>query len=280
MPAHVTRELARACATLNTVSRPRRSCFLGAALLLVACGRSASADTREGAASATKLGAPPAASQADGTPIVHDLRPFSSSRGKGTLHRFRVPLARARVCFVDLHYQTALINKLGDHRLIINGGYWAYQGSARKIQGLLVVDGKQLAPRASNLNGGVLEVRAGKGRLLASDQSLDSTGATLAIQCNPRLVERGRVIPKLESARLAARTALCLRSDGTILDAYLTHDDTRITLAELGEFLRREGCEFALNLDGGPSTAAAYRDAGGLLTIGLGEALPYGLAFD
>jgi hypothetical protein len=88
------------------------------------------------------------------------------------------------------------------------------------------------------------------------------------------------VIPKLESARLAARTALCLRDEGSVLDAYLTHDDTRTTLSELGTFLVQEGCQFALNLDGGPSTAAAFRDGERLLTIGLGEALPYGLAFD
>jgi exopolysaccharide biosynthesis protein len=203
-----------------------------------------------------------------------------SARGQGTLHRFRIPLARARVSFVDLHYKTALINILGDHRLLINGGYWAYQGSVKKIQGLLVVNGVQLAPRANNLSGGVLEIRDGKARLLASDRALDPSGATLAIQCNPRLVDQGRVIPKLEAARLAARTALCLRDDGTTLDAYLTHDDTRTSLAELGAFLVEEGCQFALNLDGGPSTAAAFRDGESLLTIGLGEALPYGLAFD
>jgi uncharacterized protein YigE (DUF2233 family) len=143
----------------------------------------------------------------------------------------------------------------------------------------LVVNGTPLAPRANNLHGGVLEIRESKGRLLPSDQ-LEATDATLAIQCSPRLVDQGRVIPKLESARLAARTALCLRDQGTTLDAYLTHDDTRTTLAELGTFLVAEGCESALNLDGGPSTAAAFRDGERLLTIGLGEALPYGLAFD
>jgi hypothetical protein len=253
--------------------------FVGAALLLVACGRSASADTRE-TVQPSAPGHAPAAASADGAPITHALRPFASARGQGTLHRFRIPLAKARLSFVDLHYQTALINKLGDHRLIINGGYWAYQGSAKKIQGLLVVNSTPLAPRANNLNGGVLEIRASKGRLLPSDQPLETTDATLAIQCSPRLVDQGRVIPKLESARLAARTALCLRDQGTTLDAYLTHDDTRTTLAELGSFLVAEGCESALNLDGGPSTAAAFRDGEQLLTIGLGEALPYGLAFD
>jgi len=70
------------------------------------------------------------------------------------------------------------------------------------------------------------------------------------------------------------------RHRSATLDAYLTHDDTRTTLAELGAFLVQEGCQAALNLDGGPSTAAAFRDGEKLLTVGLGEALPYGLAFD
>jgi hypothetical protein len=256
--------------------------LLGAALLSVACGRSAAADPRARAQPATSPDGPHAASPdtRQGALITHTLRPFESAHGKGSLHRFRVPLAHARLSFVDLHYQTPLINILGDHRLLINGGYWAYQGSAKKIQGLLVVNGAQHAPRANNLNGGVLEIRDGTGRLLSSDHPLDPSDATLAIQCNPRLVDAGRVIPKLEAVRLAARTALCLRDDGTTLDAYLTHDDTRTTLAELGAFLVEEGCQAALNLDGGPSTAAAFRDGRDLLTIGLGEALPYGLAFD
>jgi len=207
--------------------------------------------------------------------------PFESARGRGSIHRFRVPLAQARLSFVDLHYETPLINALGAHTLLINGGYWAYQGSAKKIQGLLVVNGEQHAPRAHNLSGGVLELRAGRARLVSADQPLDTSGATLAIQCNPRLVDKGRIVPKLEAARLAARTALCLRDQGSVLDAYLTNDDTRTTLAELATFLLAQGCASALNLDGGPSTAAAYRArAEQLLTVGLGEALPYGLAFD
>jgi hypothetical protein len=250
------------------------------ALVTLGCRQSSSSGAAR--AQAGRLGADEsrADAPAQGTRIAHEVVPFMSVRGRGSLHRFRVPLAHARLSFVDLHYQTPLINVLDKHKLLINGGYWAYQGSAKKIQGLLVVNGVQHAPRANNLHGGVLEIRAGRGLLLASDQPLDRAPATLAIQCNPRLVDTGRVIPKLESVRLAARTALCLRDDGTILDAYLTHDDTRTTLAELGAFLVQEGCQAALNLDGGPSTAAAFRDGAKLLTIGLGEALPYGLAFD
>jgi len=211
--------------------------------------------------------------------VAHELRPLETARGRGAVHRFRIPLANAKLAFVDLGYKTALINTLGSYDIVVNGGYWAYQGSARKIQGLLVVDGKTHAPHANNLSGGILEIRAGRARLVPSDTPIKARGVTLAIQCNPRLVVAGQVIPKLEHERRAARTALCIRDQGHTLDAYLTAEDSRPTLQELAEFLVTESCEAALNLDGGPSTAAVARHEPKPISIGLGEALPYGLAF-
>lgn len=211
------------------------------------------------------------------TRIEHVVRPLSGMRGPGRLHRFRIPLSGAQLSYVDLDYKKPLINELGAHDLIINGGYWAEHARSRKIQGLLVVDGKLIAPRASNLSGGILEIREGRALLHRSDTTSDFEGASLAIQCSPRLVSAGKVIAKLETQKLAARTALCIRDEGRTLDAYLTAEDTRITLQELATFLVAEGCNAALNLDGGPSTAAAYRAAEGVLTVGLGEELPYGL---
>jgi hypothetical protein len=157
--------------------------------------------------------------------------------------------------------------------------YWAYRGSARAIQGLLVVNGRTIAPRAKTQSGGVLIVEAGISRLDGAQQPGSYREAALAIQCSPRLVAGGAIVPKLESARLAARTALCVRDRGRILDAYLTEDGGRTTLRELASFLLEEGCEAALNLDGGPSTAAVFRDGQRELRVGTGAALPYGLAF-
>jgi hypothetical protein len=212
--------------------------------------------------------------------VTHEIRPLASAPAARAFHRFRIPLEHARVSFVDLAYQTPLITAPGDSELVINGGYWAYYGPDRRIQGLLVVNGRPLSPRAKNPSGGILHIEGGRGRMLPSSQPLDTRTATLVIQCSPRLVSQGRVIPKLDSRHLAARTALCLRDRGRVLDAYLTVDGTRTTLAELAAFLLDEGCEAALNLDGGPSTAAVFR--GSLqpaLTVGAGVALPYGLGF-
>jgi exopolysaccharide biosynthesis protein len=51
------------------------------------------------------------------------------------------------------------------------------------------------------------------------------------------------------------------------------------TLAELGDWLAAEGCSEALNLDGGPSTAAAFRDGDRVSKIGAGVGLPYAIRF-
>ena len=196
------------------------------------------------------------------------------------MHRFRIPLESTRIAFVDLRYETPLIEALGKHALVINGGYWAYAGKRRVIQGLLVVNGKPLAPFLRRAGGGVLTIREGRAVLTASEQWQPEAEAELALQCKPRLVSSGKVIPKLDTQRRATRTALCIRDDGKTLDAYLTDDALRPTLAELGAFLVTEGCTDALNLDGGPSTAAVFEQAGQApLRVGVGLELPYGLGF-
>jgi hypothetical protein len=192
--------------------------------------------------------------------IAHQLVPAPARGGAepDMYHRFRIPLARTRIAFIDLHYHTPLIEALGEHTLVINGGYWAYAGRRRIIQGLLVVNGKRIAPFVPRAGGGVLSVRADRAELSAAEDWQEDDSVLLALQCKPRLVSRGAVVPKLESQRRAARTALCIR-DG---------------------FLLAEGCTDALNLDGGPSTAAIFRRAGDEpLTVGVGLELPYGLGF-
>jgi exopolysaccharide biosynthesis protein len=89
-----------------------------------------------------------------------------------------------------------------------------------------------------------------------------------------------QLIPKLKQQGRAARTAACVRDGGRTLELYLTEPrDLGPSLSELAHFLLEQGCEHALNLDGGPSTAAAYRDAGQLVRVGAGRELPYALRF-
>lgn len=258
----------------------RRSCcliVLGA--LASACDGSARAQPRAAAIALDDAGAgPPAAARS----IAHQLvpAPARGSAERDMYHRFRIPIASTRIAFVDLRYRTPLIDALGEHTLVINGGYWAYAGKRRIIQGLLIVNGERIAPFVPRAGGGVLSVRAERAELSAAEEWRDDGSARLALQCKPRLVSRGAVVRELESRRRAARTALCIRDGGRTLDAYLTDEHLRPTLPELAAFLLAEGCEDALNLDGGPSTAAIFRRPGEEpLTVGVGLELPYGLAF-
>jgi hypothetical protein len=265
----------------------RHRWLLALAALSGACSGSAHADPHARAAidAASDAGGALPAAPAPGAAIAHQLvpAPMNSGRGGGEpdmYHRFRIPLASTRIAFVDLHYHTPLIEALGEHTLVINGGYWAYAGRRRIIQGLLVVNGKRIAPFVPRAGGGVLAVRADRAELSAAEDWQDDDSAQLALQCKPRLVSRGVVVPKLESQRRAARTALCIRDGGRTLDAYLTDERLRPTLPELAAFLLAEGCADALNLDGGPSTAAIFRRPGDEpLAVGVGLELPYGLGF-
>jgi Phosphodiester glycosidase len=256
-------------------------CWLLALVALAsACDGRASAEPRARAVpdAATDAAEAPAPAES----IAHQLLP-APARGGGEpdmYHRFRIPLASTRIAFVDLHYSTPLIEALGQHTLVINGGYWAYAGQRRVIQGLLVVNGKRIAPFVPRAGGGVLSVRGERAELSAAEDWQSDESALLALQCKPRLVSRGAVVPKLESQRRAARTALCIRDGGRTLDAYLTDEHLRPTLPELAAFLLADGCTDALNLDGGPSTAAIFRRTGDTpLAVGVGFELPYGLGF-
>ncbi|HKU38177.1 MAG TPA: phosphodiester glycosidase family protein, partial [Polyangiales bacterium] len=147
--------------------------------------------------------------------------------------------------------------------------------------GYVVSQGVQLSPVRPKLDGATLLVSEARARIVRSAQlPRTPAGVELAVQCKPRLVEAGKLVSGLKPEGRAARTALCVRDAGRTLDAYLTDPAERgPTLAELGSWLAADGCSDALNLDGGPSTAAAYRGEAGVLRIGPGEFLPYSIRF-
>jgi hypothetical protein len=65
--------------------------------------------------------------------------------------------------------------------------------------------------------------------------------------------------------RTADRTALCIRDAGRTLDVYVARSghpraNGGPTLGLFARALQRAGCEQALNLDGGSSTGAAWRE--------------------
>ena len=209
--------------------------------------------------------------------IVHEERPFAGF--PSPVHRFSIPLSHAHFSFIDLAYRRPLIEALGSHALIFNGGYWAFAKETRVIQGLVIVNDKRHAPK-TRASGGVVAVRNGTATMVESAHYAAASGTALALQCSPRLLSNKRIIAGLNSAQKAARTALCIGSDRERLAVYLTEPNTRPTLPQFAAFLQGEGCSDALNLDGGPSTAAAGHAAAGPIEVGYGAALPYGIAVD
>jgi hypothetical protein len=64
-----------------------------------------------------------------------------------------------------------------------------------------------------------------------------------------------------DDGQRAERTALCLRDDGRTIDVVIAKSpEGGPSLFALARYLARTGCDDALNLDGGPSTGAAWRE--------------------
>jgi Phosphodiester glycosidase len=196
------------------------------------------------------------------------------------VHRFHLPLAGLRVEVVDLGYITPLADALGDGEVIVNGGFWGFTRNDRRIIGLLAAGGKQFSPLRGSLDGGVLQLHRGLATIAASRGFQGEPQADLALQCRPRLVQAQALIPELNAHSRAARTAACVRDGGHTLELYLTEpEELGPSLHDLAVWLLAQGCEHALNFDGGPSTAAGYRAQGKLVRIGTGRELPYALRF-
>jgi hypothetical protein len=148
--------------------------------------------------------------------------------------------------------------------LSINAGFFSLGGHA---EGLSVSKGRELAPFWLGLGGGVLTVDGHRAVLHDADRWPSPRGIDFAIQCRPRLVVAGAVNIRRDTGQRADRTALCIRDAGRTLDVYLARTDSPSglggpTLFALAQKLVEEGCEEALNLDGGPSTSAAWREPG------------------
>jgi hypothetical protein len=217
----------------------------------------------------------------DEAPALHTLLALHGPQETVRVHRFRLGLARLHVDVVDLAYTTPVADALGDGELIVNGGFWGWLKDDRHLIGLLQVGGKQLSPLRVALEGGILFVRAGVASIAPSRGfHSDPSSVDFAVQCRPRLVQAGAVVAGLNDHARSARTAVCVRDGGHTLDVYLT-DPTQVgaSLQDLALFLLAQGCEHALNLDGGPSTAAGFRENGRLIRIGAGTTLPYAIRF-
>lgn len=149
--------------------------------------------------------------------------------------------------------------------LVINGGFFDTEGEP---EGLLVIDSETQHPYRRGLGGGIFALDAERGVQLDGETFDEAAprppGVRFAIQARPRLVVASRNNIRSDNGRRAARTALCLRDAGRTLEVWVAFDTgeevSGPTLFELGAHMAAEGCDEALNLDGGPSTAFADED--------------------
>ncbi|MBX3208563.1 MAG: phosphodiester glycosidase family protein [Labilithrix sp.] len=150
--------------------------------------------------------------------------------------------------------------------LVVNGGFFDPEG---KPVGLAISEGAVLSRLGKNLSGGVLASDGARAELFAAEGFVLPEGAKFAIQCRPRLVVAGDANVKSDDGKRAERTALCTRDAGRVIDVVIVRgsDDGESpgpSLFALARHLADAGCESALNLDGGPSTGVAWREADGV----------------
>ena len=146
--------------------------------------------------------------------------------------------------------------------------------------GLLVSQGLVLGRAAARGGSGVLTIRHGRASVEASAGFPEDFAGELAVQCGPRLVEEGGIVGvHRDDGHRFARTAACVRDGGRTLDLVLTWNlDAPLRGPGLQWFARRlagpsptgdhDGCERALNLDGGPSTGFSLAGAPGHAALG------------
>lgn len=186
---------------------------------------------------------------------------------------------RWTVIRLDLSRVTLVATRSGDDRtdpatspawarVAVNGGFFEPDHSP---SGWLVSEGALLHGAGERGGSGVLVVDGGRAAVVPSADAHLEGARGLAVQCGPRLVEAdGSVGIHRDDGHRDARTVACVRDGGRTLDLVLTWDpaDPRRGpgLLQLAQMLAApspvgdaQGCEAALNLDGGPSTAGFVR---------------------
>ncbi len=229
-----------------------------AAALLVACGGEAPAPSPQAVTTSASVAAPPRAAPRP------DLAPERSRAGEHDVLAFRVRLPEARVTLVDVAMSRDLAGALAraGGSLAVNGGFFEVDTLP---EGLAVSEGRELSAKSLDLGGGVVAIAAGRASLFAVEDYAPPPGLDFAVQCRPRLVVSGARHVKKDDGREAERTALCLRDGGATLEVVIARGEAAgsgPTLSAWSALLAARGCEGALNLDGGPSTGAAWIEGG------------------
>jgi uncharacterized protein YigE (DUF2233 family) len=168
--------------------------------------------------------------------------------------------------------------------LIINGGFFFIKDDGSLAPtGLLLADGKQLAPQTRcKICTGVLYTD-NKGLGIARPKAMaKKRGVTNALQVGPMLVEQRATLKFRTDGPAAERSVVCLSGDGIIVLALMTplslHDTAALMQASVNE--GGFGCRQAINLDGGSSTQLVSAVAGAVEQIGYPRAVQNVIAFD
>ncbi len=184
------------------------------------------------------------------------------------LHRWSFDVVTSTLAIVDLGMHGSLTEALGpDGRVAVNGGFFDPDG---RPVGLAYAGGTTLSRYSATMSGGVFFTVDGVARVVATEDFDPRTHVDFAVQCRPRLVVDRRPNVKRDDGQRAPRTALCVRDAGRTVDVVVAEPSLGTrgpSLFALGQFLaEQQHCDDALNLDGGPSTGAAYRAGPGGVT--------------
>jgi len=176
-----------------------------------------------------------------------------------TAEVFTFALDRTDLTIADLEGRSLEALRLRDGAsLAFNAGFF---DPSFAPEGLVVSEGRERSPLLPSLSGGVLTIEDHRAHLFEAE-TFAAIPADFAVQCRPRLVVDGHNNIASDNGVRAARTALCVRDDHRTLDVVIVPalPELGVTLYQLAAALVAHGCSDALNLDGGPSTGAAWRD--------------------
>ena len=156
----------------------------------------------------------------------------------------------------------AFLDRPGDV-FAVNGGFFERDDADRLTpSGLLVIDGRTVAPEHERAGSGIVYSNAGGVAIAYRAKAPPRSRMDHALQVGPILVDPGGKVGIYKNSHdRQNRSALCLRTGAIVLDVV----DGGLSLYQLAHLLAARsgdgglGCDVALNLDGGPSTQALFR---------------------
>lgn len=152
--------------------------------------------------------------------------------------------------------------------MVINGGYFSDSASPNIQEGLLIQDGKLIADITTNpILSGILTIQENIIDIVETSQFKleDISPDAFALQSGPRLVEHGGIngIQKPDLANTTdsrvRRSAVCIQPNGDVAFLITEPKKTGLYLYEMADVAIKQGCDIALNLDGGPASSISLK---------------------